>query len=279
MATLLEKDFATEMLFDMEHNLSEYNKITRDRYQGASALESYTPMTAEPKFVPVQLDSYTPAPAAEPRQKFVPSGLDSYAPRPMNNAKPSTSMLESYTKLTPVGRSAATFRPELVETESIEIDLPKQIELNYSLITAKYNDDEEEQVESIITEQPQQFVSKLRLNAVGMVAVVSFVAVAIMILAFIIANSVAISSASARIASLQANNASIAASLDSAVAANQALYAERTAEITDYVVGNPNYVHVPQRPIAEAQPWTVASTPSPNTSIFNEVSKFFSRIF
>jgi hypothetical protein len=192
-----------------------------------------------------------------------------------------------------------TFRPKLFHTPIDEID--------YRLLNPRHEEliiqpelvveTEVETTAEVYQEQEQEYTTKFKLNSVGMIAVVSFIAVTVMVVAFIIANSIAISGSATRIANLRASNATNTARVQALQNQNQAAqidqqyYADQRFENrvinTDgtITVQNSDGTYTILHPaevitIPPNQPtWTAPADTTPRTSFFDRLSRFFSRLF
>ena len=139
------------------------------------------------------------------------------------------------------------------------------------------------------------FSTHFRLNAVGMVAVVSFIAVTCMVIAFIIANSVGIARAGTRIEGLQAGNVAMTQQLHDQQKLNEieknrilenagvlgdggAFTQDKVAAREDIQFGTDTYVYTP--PVTPpAGAWTPQQNPDTSTNFFDAIARFFNRIF
>jgi len=208
--------------------------------------------------------------------------------------------LEQYATPSPRG-TATTFRPKIFDTDMEAIDfstpgLPNKYELNtdYAVPTkrAEPRTDvdtrsvaqrlEETLIEPVAeTEADTNFQTAFKLNAVGMVAVVSFIAVTLLVIAFIIANSISISGANSRIGDLQAANSALVQDIGVQQQHNAQTYQTRAQDARDAVADPANgFAPVTPTQIPPAPAWTPAPTnPEQTSNFFDQISRFFSRLF
>ena len=255
--TILEGyDTDTPRVFKLEHNTAEYDRMMRERYE----LEDYAPARqTAPCVIPVELDTYD-------------------APVRVNNAGSYRPELEEYAR--PTNRGVA-YGAEPAHFETYET--PARYDLLKSDVEKNTEKDtivdeviaEDIEIESVQDNSPV----RLRLNAVGMVAVVSFLAAAVMILSFIIANAVTISGNASAISALSTTNAALTAELNSKIAENATLFETRAEEIATLVKGNPAYVEIPVSQLPQTPAWSPAPNVDASTNLFDWLSRVLSRIF
>jgi hypothetical protein len=135
--------------------------------------------------------------------------------------------------------------------------------------------DRAEEIESDIG-----FTTHLKLNAVGMIAVVSFIAVTLMVLAFIIVNGIVIGKTNTKISTLRAENAAIQNSILAQQSINAAALSEASAGLTKeyyeslgYSKDNVEYVAIP------SGEWKPIGNPDASTNFFDGLAKFFNKLF
>jgi len=222
----------TQTMFNLQHNLSEYNKLVLENY-------------------PDELTAVETAPA------------------PRINIE-----LEQYAVHKP---SKPTYRPTLIETG---FDSTEKLDHSDFFKRDIYEEAKTETKIKAEIDTESNFQTVFKLNGVGMVAVVSFIAVTLLIIAFVIANSVAISNSAARIESLRSANYAIHADVLSQQAQNNQTYDQRAQEARDQVFApGSGYVPVTPQQLPPSSPWTPAANPDASTNWFNQISRFFSRLF
>jgi len=245
MQTLLEYEKPATTLFNLDHNLEEYNRLVTEKYNDG---------------VPVTLDAYETAPR--------PNNVVTFRPE-----------LEQY-----VSRVKPAFNPIVADRYDLIIE-EKQPEPAPVAMRSVRDEVETEEV----AENVEQFQTSFKLNAVGMVTVVSFIAVTVMIIAFIIANGITISSNAMKISTLQTANTTLSSQLAQVTAENQLFY----QSYQEYVLANASvenltfteyletlgYAPVTATPVAPV----IALTPQANldhsTNLFDTICAFLSKIF
>jgi len=247
------------MSYDLKYDLTDYNELIGSKYQDAPpVLDAYqaAPTHQEDK-INISLDQYATHQPAHRTQTFAPNLTDTYI-------KP----------------GIPTSHRELIDMSTGGF-LLDEIEIAETKVKAK---------EEVHEKEDTQFTTRFKLNAVGMVAVVSFIAVTLMVIAFIIANSISIAGSKSRISALQANNTEIAGLLIAQQDANADLYDTRANEViemmNDGTLTNtygmqdlntlpPGYSYIGTVPQGS---WN--SPPSSGgKGVFNAIAKFFNKIF
>ncbi|MCL2228544.1 MAG: hypothetical protein FWC00_01800 [Firmicutes bacterium] len=273
--------------FDLKYNLTDYDELVGSKYSDAPALEDYptedTVLTASP-VVGIELEEYV-SPRANTRT-YEP--VTTFAPKILEEPSVPT-QFESYavpTKQYSTSNDTEYALPGLPESHSNYIieDVRK------SYPTRRH--DTEVDVQSNTRIQPDAYTSvdtetnfetRIKLNSVGMVAVVSFIAVTIMILSFIIANGIAISAGSSAISTLQAENAALTQSLSAAQAESSAAYQAATNAARELVADGAAAANgfSPVGPVQTIPPsnWTPAPNPDVSSNFFDRVAQFFNRLF
>ena len=291
MNTLEYEDYETTQ-FNLANNLKEYNQVIRGpRYAGNEAvLEGYTPARSYGNVATeeIELDGY--APAQRYSYESVNEELDSYAPASRYDWGASTeeAVLDSYAaRPEPTVREAQSFRPRIMECEQIlgiksNKGLPT-VEAKYELLNFNKPMAEAEvevEAKNEVAENVEYF-TRVKLNAVGMVSVVSFVAVTLLVLSFIILNAVGISAGAARIATLEKSVATQSAALESVVAGNAATKSALDATLTEgyFITNGYTEAGVTEVTLEPAPAWTPLTNSTKSTSFFDALSKFLSGIF
>jgi hypothetical protein len=304
MATLLEKEYATHKLFNLEHNLTEYNRLVGENgayhdkiSMGAAALDGYAKPSEKfnrPSESFNKLEEYS-APFQSANETFLTQKpvFEKYAaPKTAFDSSPCIPVqLESYAR--PV---FGTFRPKIVENELTYNDFgtaaptAKQPELvaevNFDVLRDehKYAHRETDIDAGIDT----QNFTRLKLSPVGMVAVISFLAVAVMIIAFVIANSIAIGTNSAKIENLSAQNSTLSGQIVAQNAANASFLehygsyylADKGMTVEQYIAAN-GYTteNITASAIPAGEAWTAQGNPDASSNLFDWFSKMLSKIF
>jgi hypothetical protein len=320
-------------MFDLNHNLAEYEQLVENKYVGSDVLEEYAPRGSNRSSRGAQaLDDYLVSSNAKNRIDDFSSrasfavDLDTYE-KPTRNAshlfpseqfrRPSETYsapapeLTSYQKPTATGRSTS-FHEELFDTSLDEVDYaalskPKEMEKRAAEIVIDVNlaNERAEAKETFYekhekTENPKdnaEYITSYKLNNVGMVAVVSFIAVTLLVIAFIIMNSVNIVGNSMAINNLAAQNSALSMQISTATGANAAaaegnLVAEFakygiiiesansvTAEQAAQYAIKKDYVMATVNPPIVTEAWTAQTNPDASSNFFDKVSKFLSKLF
>jgi len=236
--------------FDLYDNLTEYNELVSTKYQDAPVLDAYqSAPSRQDDMMSISLEQYD---APEPAQTFAPK------------------IIEDYVKPGVAHRNLID-----VSTSGFLID---EIEAVDEPVTQSVREVEEETT--------TQFNTRFKLNNVGMVAVISFIAVTLLVLAFIIANSVSIGRADSRISALQAQNATDAAALAAKQAEIAQLYQQRGDIIKEMIeeglqpddwefLGQPQDIvqNVPNGS------WNNAPKSNGGGGFFDAIARFFNSLF
>ncbi|MDR0462022.1 MAG: hypothetical protein LBG88_01650 [Christensenellaceae bacterium] len=239
------EDVPTKPVFNLQHNLAEYNDYVESRYQNSVvALDAYEePVTSPTINVNFGLEQYVaPTPSYS-------TNSTTFAPNILDYEKPG-------------------FQPKhrelIAEIEVEDIDIAPQVENKV---------EKDADIQSDVG-----FTTHLKLNAVGMIAVVSFIAVTLMVIAFVIANSITIGKTGARIDALQSNNTEIAGKLLAKQTETTALYSDVTANISEeYLIGL-GYAPVEVVEIPEAK-WIPQGNVDKSTNFFDAIARFFNKLF
>ena len=263
----------TETLFNLEHNLTEYNNLVLDKYPDEIA-EVSEPMAVETASMFAQ-----PCIAVE---------LEEYA-SPCASSGSTTQ---------------ETFRPKIFDTDITEIDfktpgLPRKQQfskIENIIDIAPHLATEQPEVATVAetevkaeVETETNFETRFKLNAVGMVAVVSFIAVTLLVISFIIANSVSISNVGARINQLRTDNTAIHQQIQNQQQRNNTAQSNQQDVARD-MANNYQENGLIQVPPQQMPPsldggqnfatWTPASSiTTSGTGFFDWLSRILSRIF
>jgi len=259
----LEREQAIGTLFNLEHNLTEYNQLVGHKY-------SHT-MT--------ELEGY-----AKPSEKY----NTSFEEKPTRFSR---DMLQEYarpTKPNIVQTQPQTFRPKIVAPE-IEVELKNSLILEEPVaetIPFSVHAFEEETVKATDVAPAQKYITSIKLNPAGMVAVVSFIAVTVMILAFIIANGIKIGANSANISAIESENAILATQVSAQAAENaefvanyEAWFLQENGMTLEQYMDIAGFVPVATAPAPEVAAWTPIGNLDESTNLFDILSKFFSNWF
>jgi len=324
MATLREREYATETLFNLNHNLEDYRRVVGEKYQNAPALEAYptaekfgyemptlesydTPASVHTTYAPVletyaaptrnvnnqvSVDLETYAAPTRAQTTYAPTFEGYVAPRPSASFAPAQPSFETYAQPTRnnpmIGVELGTYNQPMSRKNAIVAEVRPdwgKIERQELENSIEYEVSRQSEEDEAVGFQP------IRLNAVGMVAIVSFLCVAVMVIAFIVANAITISGNAAAISGLSTSNASIAQSVAAAQAGNAELYANYEAYLAeqgflpadmtleDYLLSTGEYSYVAAEAMPVVAAWTPKGNPDASTNIFDAICKFLNSIF
>jgi hypothetical protein len=269
---------ATETLFNLDHNLAEYNTLVGHKYsQTMTELQSY----AKPS------EKYTAG------TTFSRDSLTEYAAVPKPTAKTA---------------EPQTFRPKIFDTDMVEIDFSSPglpLKNNNLNSYAKFGDmivnEPIENIENLENDLPfsvrdevaeiskapaRDQVMNFKLTPVGMCAVISFIVASVMVLAFIIVNGIKIGANAANITAITNENAALISQI-AAVNAENAAFAASYEEfflathgitMAEYMDAN-GFVPVEFDTIPAISAWAPAANADSSTNLFDILSKFFTKWF
>jgi len=131
-----------------------------------------------------------------------------------------------------------------------------------------------EKTEAVVDSQAET-KAYLKLNAKGLIACVTFVAVTLMIVLLVIINSIAIGSSNNQIRRLQDENTVLQKEFNEAVKVRDATYKNSVDAVSTTTGFPPVYETLP--PIYFYQP--ANSNPDASTNLFDQIARFFGSIF
>jgi len=271
-------------IFNLRHNLAEYDQLVTEKYADNPAVEQKSSPFQDAPFQSFQPYQQHQQPAPQPILDGYYDCGNTYTQKTAGFSPAVT--LDQYTQTpSPARTRPATYRPKIYDPQLHEVDyvnagLPQHNSGEDTRLVLEVNVDDAVPViakdAARDTEEMTSFKPAFKLNGIGMIAVVSFIAVTIMVIAFIIVNSVAISGASARIATLQAQNQEMSQEVSQLQASNNEIILDQQniaqGLVNDGVLG----------PITSgtltAPAWQVPPQAGSN-NLFDAICKFFNKIF
>jgi len=282
-------------VFNLYENLTEYHQMRDKKYaDNPSIVTAPLQPTFQSYYTPMSFEQVPAAPAGQApvMQSFAPQPiLDGYI-QPQSARFDATTMgFQSYEQPTvthsPTKVKKSPFMPTIFGADLQAVDFKAQ-QVDHAApavptaeLVAEFPVDLPQAVADTEEETATQtsFSSHFKLNGVGLVAVVCFIAVTILVVAFIIANSVAIKGASGRIAALRATNSGIVTELSALQSKSAQVYEQRAADARAQVTApNSGYFRITTETSPSAPAW-VPPANEVSTNWFNEISKFLSKIF
>jgi len=290
--------------FNLDHNLSAYNELVAEKYSGSPAVQTVTEYeniksettseTQIPAMHSVNLAGYyTPAQGFS-RVESSPA-QETYAQT--KNFAPQETVLEQYV---PAQRYSA-FRPKIFDQDTLaEIDFSSYVQpttdevadTSQPILEVQFEQAQQQEIETVAeTQELAEVTPIVKLNGKGMIAVISFIAVTMLVLALIIVNSVSISGAATRISALQVSTATAASIVADKEIENTQLYNKRvqdarnevnapSGEVTIGTQTESGYVYVGNNPVHINIPrWAIPKNPDSSTNFFDKMSQFLSKLF
>lgn len=274
-ASLIDKEIATKTLFSPVRDMSDYENLVERKYSNAPALESYVQPCQAGKVMPA-LDSYESVETKVRKSPEIAVNLEPYA--------------------VATTKSETTFRPKIFDTNLEEIDFntrglplkheqPAETVAREPIHLADFLVDDKAAPAAVAekTEEPvkeKEYVTRFKLNAIGLTAIISFIAVVVLVLAFIIVNSVSISGNNAKISRLKTQNRELAATLSEQQNQSALVYQQMgdyiEQMVTDPVNGYSNDIEVIT---VSPDVWMPAGNADYHTNFFDQICNFFSRLF
>jgi len=296
--------------FNLEHNLSAYNELVAEKYSDSPAVQavaeyesvsskvtSETPEVSPiPTMQPVSLAGYYAPAQGFSRVETAAPTQEAYAQTKNSSYASAETVLEQYVP----AQKTSPFRPKIFDQNTLaEIDFSSYvqptdeiIDTTQPIMEVQPNCEIEQEVETVTKVQELAEVTPIvKLNGKGMIAVISFIAVTMLVLALIIVNSVSISGASARISDLQAVNTTYASQVADKEIDNIRLHNKRVQDARDEVdapegevpIGtqtDSGYVFVGTNPMHLNIPtWLIPKNPDASTNFFDKLSQFGSKLF
>jgi len=241
--------------FNYDHDTTAFDALRDAQYQDISLAATNTVEFAEP--APVAFTAPAPVTAPAP-------GLASY-----------------YNDKNPI--PASSFRPKLYDpalndmVDSINTHLEKIAEVEVA---------EEKEAVTKAVATTQTYDATLKLNARGVVAVASFIAVLALVVTLIVINAVNISASAGRIDVLNNDRAVMSQELDQLLTERNQVWSDVTGGIRDQVnsgslnIGGTEMVQLPPvRPLPNLPTWSPPANPDASTNWFDRVSSWLNNLF
>jgi|GEM_PF-3480825 len=253
-------------LFSHNHNLEEYNRLAQTEYMDKLSESSVAPQ---------------PAPYAAADSVFNPSGFNTnvlnpsgFNPLGLNQTTAEPQYQKYYTAANPVPVEHHTFRPKLV-TEFEEYVAPAASTNEAGMEKVLETEVADTSVSADVHESEESLPinSALRLNAKGLIALITFAAVTALIVTLVVINSIAIGDSGSRINKLTAENQAIVSQYNSAMAERDTAYNAGVSDAERQAGSVPDNVKLPQTNN------NYTDNSDRNTNLFDQICKLISSIF